>query len=102
MKINIEVDLSPEELRAFLGLPDVKPLQDEMLRKAGEQLASGSAAQDAMGLMAPFLAPQAGAIDAFQRAFWQTFANATGAGGQADESEPADSPGGSREKRGSS
>ena len=85
MKINIELDLTPEELRAFLGLPDVKPLQDEMLSKLSEQLASGVSALDPLSVMQPFLAPHAGALDAFQRAFWQSFANATGAGGTGGE-----------------
>ena len=31
MKINIEVDISPEEARTFLGLPDVGPMQEEVL-----------------------------------------------------------------------
>lgn len=31
MKIKIEVDLTPTELRTFLGLPDVASLQDDMI-----------------------------------------------------------------------
>jgi hypothetical protein len=31
MKINIEIDISPIEARSFLGLPDVGPMQDEVL-----------------------------------------------------------------------
>ncbi len=33
MKINIEVDLSPAEARAFLGLPDVAPMQEEVMEE---------------------------------------------------------------------
>ena len=31
MKIKVEFDLTPEELRAALGLPDIAALQDEAL-----------------------------------------------------------------------
>ncbi|MFW5680430.1 MAG: DUF6489 family protein, partial [Pseudomonadota bacterium] len=31
MKVRIEVDCTPEEARAFLGLPEVRPLQERLL-----------------------------------------------------------------------
>ncbi|TXH06367.1 MAG: hypothetical protein E6R07_00835 [Nevskiaceae bacterium] len=31
MQIKIEIDVKPEELRRFLGLPDVSGLQDEII-----------------------------------------------------------------------
>ncbi len=43
MKITIDVDCTPEEARAFVGLPDVGPLQrafvDDMKTRMGEALA---------------------------------------------------------------
>jgi hypothetical protein len=33
MKINVEIDISPSEARAFLGLPDVAPVQEEVLEE---------------------------------------------------------------------
>lgn len=43
MKINVEVDCTPQEARAFLGLPDVAPLNDhlvaEMQRRMDENMA---------------------------------------------------------------
>jgi len=36
MKVTIEVDCSPEEARRFLGLPDVTPLHEEMLKKMSQ------------------------------------------------------------------
>ena len=33
MKIQIDLDLTPEELREALGLPDVKPVQDRWMQK---------------------------------------------------------------------
>lgn len=42
MKINVEVDCTPAEARAFMGLPDVTPLNDhlvaEMQRRMDENI----------------------------------------------------------------
>ena len=44
MKMTIEIDCTPEELRGFLGLPDVAPLHqafvDEMQSRMQESLAN--------------------------------------------------------------
>ena len=32
MKINVTVDCTPEEARQFMGLPDVQPFQEEMMK----------------------------------------------------------------------
>ncbi|MDA0979516.1 MAG: DUF6489 family protein [Proteobacteria bacterium] len=38
MKITVDLDITPEELRRFLGLPNVEGLQDEMLKMAQKQI----------------------------------------------------------------
>ena len=40
MKISIEVDCTPEEARAFLGLPDVKPMQDRLMGDLQDRMAA--------------------------------------------------------------
>ena len=44
MKVNIEIDCEPAEARAFLGLPNVEPLNDhlvaEMTRRMHETIAA--------------------------------------------------------------
>lgn len=48
MKINVEVEVSPVEARTFLGLPDVRPLQDEVLNKMKEKMVNRMDNFDAM------------------------------------------------------
>ena len=36
MKINVEVDCTPEEARRFMGLPDLTPIHDIYLKKLQE------------------------------------------------------------------
>ena len=38
MKINVEIDCTPEEARTFLGLPDLRPMQDAVLAKMQQQM----------------------------------------------------------------
>ena len=38
MKINVEIDCTPEEARAFLGLPDVSPMQERLMKEVDEYL----------------------------------------------------------------
>lgn len=40
MEINVKVEVSPQEARAFLGLPDVQPLQNEVLDKMKQRMLS--------------------------------------------------------------
>lgn len=41
MKINIEIDVTPQEARAFLGLPDVAPLQEEVMEQMKAKMMEG-------------------------------------------------------------
>ena len=38
MKVNVEVTCTPEEARAFFGLPDLKPMQDRIMGEIEERL----------------------------------------------------------------
>lgn len=40
MKINVTVDCTPEEARAFLGLPDVKPMQEMLMQEMQERMSA--------------------------------------------------------------
>ena len=71
MKINMSVECTPQELRDFLGWPDVGPVQQEMLARVSELMGEGSSAIDPASLMRPFLAPNTQAMEAMQNAFLQ-------------------------------
>jgi len=45
MKINIEVDLTPEEARQFLGLPNVEKLQQQLIDNAEQYLKDAGESQ---------------------------------------------------------
>jgi len=37
MKVTIDMDLTPEEARKMMGLPDLEPLQQEVMEKVRER-----------------------------------------------------------------
>ena len=86
MKINVTMDMTPAELREFLGLPDVQGLQAEMIEKIREQMKAGVEGFDPLSLMRPFIAPNLQGMEAMQRAFWNGVSGMAGAG----DSKPRD------------
>ena len=46
MKISFDLDCTPEELRGFFGLPEVKPMQDQVLKEVQERLSAAAKALD--------------------------------------------------------
>ena len=74
MKINIEIDCSPAEARAFLGLPDVGSIQDAITEDLQERLQAALKSTDPEALLKAWLpaAFQGGMKDweDFQRQFW--------------------------------
>ncbi len=77
MKFTVTIDATPEEMRAFFGWPEVAPIQKEMMDRIRDQLKAGEAGFDPTTLMQPYLAPNIRNVEAFQKAFWQSFANAS-------------------------
>jgi hypothetical protein len=46
MKIKIDIDCTPQEARAFFGLPHLEPMQDALLGKIQERLTEHLEARD--------------------------------------------------------
>jgi len=55
MKIKLDVDCTPEEVRQFFGLPEVKPLQEELLKEVQERLRANIKAMDPEAMLKTWL-----------------------------------------------
>jgi hypothetical protein len=55
MKITMDVECTPEEARAFLGLPDVKPMQEQLMRETQERMAANIRAMEPEALLKTWL-----------------------------------------------
>jgi hypothetical protein len=73
MKVSIDIDCTPEEARAFLGLPDVAPLQEAALAQMKAQLDAAAKAMSPEAVMKTMfpLAPEK--MAEMQKAFWANF-----------------------------
>lgn len=75
MKVTIEMDMTPEEARAFMGLPDVAPMQSKMLEEMQQRMRAAFDAGDPEGMMKAWM-PLGGAeaFQKFQKLMWDSAA----------------------------
>ena len=74
MKIKLDIDCTPEEARTFLGLPDVAPLQAEMMGTIQERMMKTLTTMDPEALLKTWLPAGTPSFEQMQKAFWQQFA----------------------------
>lgn len=67
MKVNVEVECTPAEARAFLGLPDVTPLNDAMVAEMQKRMEANVAAMQPEELMKTWTSFGLQAQDQFRR-----------------------------------
>ncbi|MSO80581.1 MAG: hypothetical protein EXQ97_02835 [Alphaproteobacteria bacterium] len=72
MKLTVDIDCTPEEARAFLGLPDVRTAQDAVM--------AGLAAMEPEAVMKTRLPLGLEGIEQAQKAFWARFGGGLGGG----------------------
>ena len=81
MKITIDVACTPGEARAFLGLPDVAPMQDAVMAKVRQRLLDSLEAVDPEALFKTWLPAGVQGWEQLQKQFWGQVMG-TGAGGK--------------------
>jgi hypothetical protein len=74
MKINLEIDLTPIEFRQIFGLPDVQPLQEEIMNTLREKMLASVENYDPMNFLAPFLPEGMRSMEDLQRAWREVLA----------------------------
>lgn len=67
MKVQVEIDCTPAEARAFLGLPDVTPLNEAMVAEMQDRMKANVAAMQPEDLMKTWTSFGLQAQDQFRR-----------------------------------
>ena len=67
MKVNIELDMTPDEFRQAMGLPDVQPFQQELMNKIKEQMEAGVEGYDPLSLFSPFVSQGLDSMSSYQK-----------------------------------
>ena len=70
MKLHIDIDCTPEEARAFFGLPDVAPMQKAMMADIEQRMKSAVAEMDPEALMRMWGPSMMKGFEELQKAFW--------------------------------
>lgn len=91
MKFTINVDCTPEEARAFLGLPDVQPVQQAVMDRLQERMLAAiddASPENLMKTWMPFSGPLGGGtatggntvnpLEEMQKAFFSQMAGMAG------------------------
>ena len=92
MKVTVNIDCTPEEARAFLGFPDVAPMQKLMMEQMQERMQSSLAAMDPETMVQTWFPVSVQNLEQMQRMFWQQMASgSSGWGGGAGRGSRDDS-----------
>ena len=70
MKISVDIDCTPEEARAFLGLPDVAPLQKAVMEDVQKRVMDNLSAMDPETLLSTWIPAGMQGLEQMQKMFW--------------------------------
>jgi hypothetical protein len=82
MKIKFDIDCTPEEARTFLGLPDVKPMQETMMKEVEQRLQANLQAMDPETLLKTWLPAGMQGWEQMQKMFWSQLSGGAEGGGR--------------------
>jgi hypothetical protein len=74
MKISLDIDCTPEELRGFFGLPDIKPMQEQLLKEVEERMRASLKALDPETMLKTWLPADLKGFEQLQEMFWSQMA----------------------------
>jgi hypothetical protein len=70
MKIKVDMEMTPEEARALMGLPDLTPLHDEMLKEVRKRMKAAADTSDPEAMLRAWMPMGGQGFEQFQRFLW--------------------------------
>ena len=93
MKFNFDIECTPEEARKFLGLPDVIPMQDALMKQLHAKLADNIRTLDPETLAKTWIPITMQNWSEMQKIFWNNLGVARGGGASTSRSAASTSSG---------
>ncbi len=84
MKVTFDIDCTPEEARAFLGLPNIAPLQDRAMKELEDRMVENIRSLDPETFVKTWLPASIEGWGEIQKMFWSHM-NQMGGGPVANE-----------------
>ena len=81
MKISLDIDCTPDELRGFFGLPDVKPMQEQLVKEVEERIRASLKALDPETMLKTWLPDGLKGFEQLQEMFLNQMAGQMGGRG---------------------
>jgi cytochrome c553 len=78
MKVHVEIDMTPEEARRLIGLPDVSKLQEKMVAEIERRMQAAMDTSDPEAMMKAWMPLGGEAMQNFQRFLWDAAAKTAG------------------------
>ena len=69
MNIRIDIDVTPEEMRKLMGLPDVEGFQRALMDDIRERITQGAEGYDPLKLFQPYVNSSLAGMEMLQRLF---------------------------------
>lgn len=82
MKIHMDMDLTPDEARTLVGLPDVKPMQKAMMAEVEARMKKALTAMEPDAMLKMWLPAGIQGLEQWQKLIWSRM---TGGGNVASE-----------------
>ncbi len=70
MKINVEIDCTPAEARQFLGLPDIAPVQDKVMKELEKKMLENISTMDPETFVKTWMPLTMESLGEMQKLFW--------------------------------
>ncbi|PHQ66717.1 MAG: hypothetical protein COB93_11675 [Sneathiella sp.] len=74
MKINVDIDCTPQEARTFFGLPDVQPMQEAVMKELQSKMLENVNGLDPENMMKTWLPAGMQGMEQMQKMFFQQLA----------------------------
>jgi hypothetical protein len=78
MKIHVEMDMTPEEARKLMGLPDVTKMQDKMMAEMQKRMTAAMDTTDPEAMLKAWMPMGGQAFEQFQKFLWDGARRAAG------------------------
>ncbi|WP_169566599.1 DUF6489 family protein [Sneathiella limimaris] len=73
MKVNVDIECTPEEARKFFGLPDVEPMQKAVMDEIQRKMMENISRMDPENMMKTWFPAGMKGFDQMQNMFWNSF-----------------------------
>ena len=81
MKVTVNIDCTPEEARAFFGLPDMRPMQEAMMAEVQKRMEQTIRSMDPETMMKTWLPASLEGLEQMQKLFWSQMSGMAGMAG---------------------